>query len=67
MSDQQLVRVQESLTEFYRRIEREWMKSLVDTPLSFDELAAAMNYLDDGVFTDDYRQLAELELEVGDA
>lgn len=66
MSDQQLVWVQESLTEFYRRIEREWKESQRDAALSFNELAAMYGCLGDGAFTDDYRQLAELELEAGD-
>ena len=59
--------VQESLSEFYHKIEREWEASQRDAALSFNELAALVGCLEDGVFAGDYQKLAELNLEVSDA
>jgi len=56
--------LQEDLSEFYHKIEREWKKSQEDAVLSFNELAAVVGLLGDGVFTDDYQLLAGLNLEV---
>ena len=67
MTDQVLAQAQESASEFYRRIEREWEESQEDAVLSFNELAVLYDCLADGAFTDDYAALAKLDLEVSDA